>query len=240
MPDKKYGWRIAGFIFKGICTLFILGVIGLLAWRIIDRAVDPKVIKTILPNEALCEAYDSYGDKLTLYYQEQNEYTQEEKNYGYFATCNSLIIEEAKQVQFTLRYNNSTLEYTAEDHLLTDIPTREDNVYDVTLLLMYDLTPENEEDNDGKTPEAVRYVRIQPTGEQFSHQKTLYNYRKFIFDGIEFSDDLLAIYADIYYVEDVDYEEEPYGTLLLYYYEDENLTYKLSGADKKTLTEYKE
>ncbi len=237
MPQKKYGWRIAGYVFKALCTLVIVGVIGLLAWRIIDLAIDPKVIKTITPNERLCEAYKEHGDRLTLYYQEQNEYTQEDKNYGYFATCNSVFIDEADQLQFTLRYNNSTLEYTARDYYLDEIPSREAEVFDVSILVMYDLTPDNEEDNDGKTPEAVRYERFYPSDTGISYQKTLYNYRKFVFDGVEMTDDVLAVYADIYYVDDVNYEEDAYGTLLLYYYDDENEVYKLTGADKRALEE---
>lgn len=238
MAHKKYGWRIAGFMFKGLCSLVIIGVVCLLAWRIIDRKIDPKLVKTIAPNEKLCQAYEQYGDELTIYCQDQNEYTQEESNYGYFANGGTRIIKEAEQIQFTLRYNVSTLKYTAEDKELDAEPAREDNVYDVTLLVMYDLTPENEEDNDGKTPEAVRYERFFPTSDPAAYQKTLYEYRKFIFDNIVIDDSVLAIYVDVYYTGDKNYEEDPYGSLLLYYYEDENLNYRLTEADKKALSEY--
>ncbi len=238
MPEKKYGLRIAGFIFKGLCSLLILSVIALLAWRIIDRAIDPKIIKTITPNEKLCAEYEEHGDDLTLFYQTQNEYTQEDRNYGYFATCNSLFIDEAEQLQFTLRYNNSTLEYTKNDYYLTEIPGRDENIYDVTILVMYDLTPENEDDNDGKDKSAVEYVRYFPSGDVVSYQKTLYNYRKFIFDGIKIDKSVLAVYADIYYVNDIDYSDETYGTLLLYSYDSENEEYKLTKNDKKALENF--
>ncbi len=237
MPQKKYGWRIAGYVFKGLCALVIVGVVALLAWRIIDRAIDPKVVKTITPNPTLCEAYKEHGENMTMFYQEQNEYTQEEDNYGLFATCNSLFIKEAKQLQFTLRYNNDTIEKTKERFHLARLPDRDEDLYDVTIVVMYDLTPENKDDNDGKTPEAVRYARFKASDTRVKHQKTLYNYRKFIFDGIEITDDVLAVYADIYYVNDVSYEKKPYGTLLLYNYTDENETYKLTKNDKKALDE---
>ena len=273
MTHNKYGWRIAGFVFKGLCTAVILGVIGLLAWRIIDRNIDPKPMKTITANEKLCEAYEKYGDELTVYYQDQNEYSQEERNYGYFANGGTVIIKEAEQLQFVLRYNSSTLKYTAEDYTSYEVmgetfstysdaleaagkidlanaskyvkeivPTlsREDNVYDVTLTVMYDLTPENENDNDGKTPEAVRFERIHASSDPLVYQKTLYNYRKFIFDGVVIDDSVLAIYLDVYYVGDLNYEEDPYASLLLYYYEDEDLPYKLTANDKKALEAYSE
>ena len=238
MARKKYGWRIAGFIFKGLCTLVIIGIVGLLAWRIIDRNTVPSAVKTITPNDKLLEAYEQHGEDLTMFYQEQTEYTREEKNYGYFANSGTVFIKEAEQLQFVLRYNNSTLENTQKDYNLSSTPSRDDNVYDVTVTIMYDLTPENDNDNDGKTPEAVRYERIKPTGEAFSHKKTLYNYRKYIFDGIVIDDSVLAILVDIYYVGDVNYEENSYGSLLIYYYEDENVTYNLSNSDKKALQNY--
>ena len=88
MAQKKYGLRIAGFAFKALCSLVIIGVIALLAWRIIDRNIVPKEVKTITPNDKLCEAYNAHGSDLNMFYQEQTEYTREEKNHGYFEqTC---------------------------------------------------------------------------------------------------------------------------------------------------------
>lgn len=227
MARKKYGWRIAGLIFKGIGTLFIVGIIGLLAWRIIDRSIDPKVIKTITPNSILCEAYEKNDSSLTIYTQEQNEYTQEERNYGCFANGGTIFIEEADQVQFVLRYNNSTLEHTANKYFLDEI-----------LVIMYDLTPDNDNDNDGSVPEAVRYERVFAT-DYFAHQKTLYNYRKFTFDKVNIDETVLAIYADIYYVGVLDYDTDSYGTLLIYSYEDENEAVKMSAADRRAIQDYK-
>ena len=282
MAHKKYGWRIAGFVFRGLCALLIIGIVGLLAWRIIDRSIVPSAVKTITPNDKLCEAYEKSGGKLNIFYQEQGEYTREEKNYGYFANSGTLFIEEAKQLQFVLRYNNSTVKHTAEDYkyyIVTDkdgnkqtfyskdeadnaaykidptdsqkyieekIPelSRDDDLYDVTVTIMYDLTPDNEKDNDGKTPEAVKYERFHPTGDAISHKKTLYNYRKFIFDDIVIDKSVLAVMVDVYYKGEgeIDYEEEPYATLLLYYYEekDDNIQYDLTKADKKAIEGYRD
>lgn len=273
MAHKKYSWRIAGFIFKGLCTLVIIGVIALLAWRIIDRNIVPKAVKTITPNEKLCEAYSEYGENLTIFYQDQTEYTREEKNYGYFANSGTLFIDEAEQLQFVLRYNNSTLEKTAEDYkyyevtdkdgnvlvfdsvldaedaaykinpaspdkyikeIVSDL-SRDDNIYDVTVTVMYDLTPEITDDNDGSNKDTVRYQRFHPTSDAISYKKTLYNYRKFIFDGIKIDETVLAVMVDVYYVEDINYDEDAYGTLLIYYYEEDVIDYKLTGADKKAL-----
>lgn len=238
MVKGRYGWRIAGFIFKALCGLIIALVIGLLAWRIIDRSITPKQVKTIIPNHKLYEAYEKHGDKLTLYTQKQNEYTQENHNYGYFANGGALFIDEADQIQFILRYNKSTLEHVAEDFKLSEVPSREENIFDVSLVIMYDLTPENDKDNDGKTPEAVEYVRISPSGEALSYQKTLYNYHKYVFDGVEVDKSVLAIYVDIYYVGDIDYNERSLGTLLIYDCTYPTKEYKLTKNDMKAIDDF--
>jgi hypothetical protein len=234
MARSKYKWRIAGFIFKAVCTLVIAAIVILLLWRMIDNNNDPREMDTVIGNTLLADAYAEKGDSLNTYYQEQSKFTRGENNYGYFAITQSLIIEDIDQIQFVFRYNNSTLKHTAEDYSLPSIPSRDEDVYDVTVTVMYDLTPENKDDNDGKTPEAVRYERFFPTDSK-SAQKTLYNYRKFVFDGIEITDDVIGVYVDFYYVGDVNYEENAYGTLLLYYNGDKNRTVRLTAADKKAI-----
>lgn len=280
MTRKKYGFRVAGFILKILGGLLIIGIIAFLGWRIIDRNIVPSQVKDITPNQKLCDAYKIYGDDLTIYYQDQTDYSREEKNYGYFANSGTLIIDEAEQIQFVLRYNNSTLKYTAEDYSYYEVTDKSGNVqtfpfkekkkaleaakaidpdnpekymeyfitplsrdeeaYDVTITVMYDLTPDNLEDNDGSDKSAVRYERFQPTGDAIKHQKTLYNYRKFIFDGIKIDDSVLAVMVDVYYVGDLDYNEDPLATLLIYFYEDKNanIEYKLSSAEKNALKNY--
>ncbi len=239
MARIKYKWRIAGFIFKAICSLFIIGIIGLLAWRIIDQSNDPKIMDTVIPNDILSEAYDTYGKEISAFYQDQTKYTRGENNYGYFALTQSVIFDDADQIQFVLRYNNSTLRYTEKDYSLPeDSLSRDADVYDVTITVMYDLTPDNMTDNDGKTPEAVRYERFYAS-DMVPAQKTLYNYRKFVFDGIDITDEVLGVYVDVYYIDDVDYDKKPLGTLLLYYYEMKNIPYKLTNDDISAIENYK-
>ncbi len=239
MAKGRYGWRIAGFVFKALCGLVIACVIGLLAWRIIDRSITPKAVKAIIPNQKLCEAYEKHGEKLTIRYQEpKNEYTQEDHNYGYFANAGMLFIDEAEQLQFIMRYNKSTLEHVAEDFELSKLPSREENIFDVSLLIMYDLTPENKNDNDGKTPEAVKYVRIFPSDDAFLYQKTLYNYHKYVFDNVIVDNSVLAIYVDIYYENAINYDERTLGTRLIYSYTYPTENYKLTKDDIRAIEQY--
>lgn len=239
MARRKYKWRIAGFVFKALCALVIAAIVILLLWRIIDNSNDPKEMDTVIPNSLLLDAYKEKGDALNTYYQEQTRYTRGEDNYGYFAITQSLIIDDIDQIQFVFRYNNSTLKYTKEDYALDAIPSRDDEVYDVTITVMYDLTPENTADNDGRTPEAVRYERFYPS-DMLAAKKTLYNYRKFVFDGIVIDDSVIAVYADFYYVGDIDYNEEPYGSLLIYHNEERNIDRKLTRNDIRAIEAWKE
>ena len=194
---------------------------------------------TVIPNALLVDAYNEKGEDLNIYNQEQAKYTRGEDNYGYFAITQSIIIDDIDQIQFVFRYNNSTLKYTKEDYGLDKIPSRDEEVYDVTLTVMYDLTPENNADNDGKTPEAVKYERFYPS-DMLAAKKTLYNYRKFVFDGIVIDESVLAVYADFYYVGNVDYNEKPYGSLLIYYYEEQNIDYALTRNDIKAIKAWEE
>ena len=238
MARSKYKWRLLGFALKILGGIFIAVVVGFLAWRIIDSKLDPREVDRIIPNKILCNAYEQNGGKLTLYDQEQATHTTAEANYGYFGITQAVFIEEANQLQFVFRYNNSTLKHTMEDYSLPAIPSRDEEVYDVTVVIMYDLTPENSEDNDGQTPEAVRFERFFPS-EMKAAQKTLYNYRRFVFDGIEITDDVIGVYVDFYYVGDVNYDDTAYGWLLVYYNEDQNRPVRLSASEKKAIRDWK-
>ena len=237
MAYKKYKWRIAGLIFKGICLLLIAAMLILLLFRIIDINNDPQKMNTVIANDRLVAAYNEKGAELDAFSQEHTIFTRGDNNYGYFAITQSLIIRDIDQVQFVLRYNNSTLKYTKEDYKLDEVPSRDENVYDVTLTVMYDLTPENSEDNDGKISEAVAYERFFMS-DMVSSRKTLYNYRKFVFDGIKIDDSVIAVYADFYYVGDINYDEKPYGSLLVYHNEESEIKYKLTRDDIKAIENY--
>ncbi len=239
MARSKYKWRIAGFIFKAICTLVIAAIVILLLWRIIDNNNDPKEMDTVIGNSLLSDAYAEAGNSLNTYYQEQSKFTRGENNYGYFAITQSLIIEDIDQIQFVFRYNNSTLKHTAEDYSLPSVPSRDEEVYDVTVTVMYDLTPENKDDNDGKTQDAVSFIRFFAS-DMIAAKKTLYNYRKFVFDGIKIDERVIAVYADFYYVGDLDYDKKPYGSLLIYHEDEKNIDYKLTRNDKAAIESFKE
>ena len=229
-------------IIIALFSLLITGVIVFIVARLLSSG-DPKSMKTIDVNDRISAAYESEGKKLYMFKQEQQKITSGNNSYGYFSITDYRIIPDANQIQTTFRYNNSTLKSTANDYELEEIPSREENVYDVTLVIAVDLTPDIEEDNSGNDEESVKFIRCHGKT-TLADTKNVYNYRKIVFQLDDADVDLsalmeegllLAIYADFYYVGDLDYEKTPYGTLCLYDFKSENLVMKLERRDVKAL-----
>ena len=255
--------RILKMLLRWAVGLVVFLVIGILLWRIAFSG-DPASISVFRVNDRTAEAYRQYGDGWTVYSQGQASITNAEyegvagvdhnftnkNNYGYFGVTQSRILKEAKQVQLVFRYNNSTIKHLREDYALDAIPGREEHLYDVTLVLAVDLTPEDESDNLTETldPESVLLLRVFPDGSMTERTtKNLYNYYSYVFDLPEEinMDHVLAIYADVYYVNDITYLEEdsdiytdePYGTLCIYDHITPTRPYELTAADKRALAE---
>ncbi len=234
---KVSGWRITKIILKAVVIIIIVGTVGLLLWRLFSSG-DPSGMKTLKANDKLIEAYraaEAEGETLTMFTQPQpTNITTAKHNYNYFSVSNVVFIPEAEQVQLTFRYNNSTIKHVKEDKGLAELPDRHDDLFDVTLWAVYDLTPDVVGDDDN-----VEYVRFYPTEELTeADTKNLYNYRKFVFDGVDMTSaekPLLTIYMDVYYIGEIDYEAEPYGILPLYQYVYPNEPYELTEADRKAL-----
>lgn len=210
--------------FRFLVVVAVGAVFAALLWRMATARV-PQALLEISHNEILDKAYAEKGSELRLVTQEQNTITRGESNYGYFAVCQMLWIPEAEQLQLLIRYNDSTLRSTEKDYELPRPLDPEDDWYDVTLVTATDLTPEKEEDNLTVSRDSVLLARIQPTYVSEKLHKGLYSYRRLVFDGVKQAD-LLAIYADFYFVGDLAYEtdgfdiyeDKAYGTLCLYAY----------------------
>ncbi|MBE6557037.1 MAG: hypothetical protein E7664_04770 [Ruminococcaceae bacterium] len=247
MSRVSRAFRLSGRLIKFLFTLLIAFVCGMVFWRLCSSAT-PKEMERLVPNDALYEAYEAEGESLYVFRQEQRSITSGTKNYGYFSVEHAAFVPSADQVQIALRYNNSTIRALCEDYGLEQTPSREDELFDITLVLAFDLTPEDETDNATNDPESVRFVRCHADSIS-SMEKNLYNYRKVVFDlstcGVDLADvledgSLLAVYCDVYYAEDVDYEAYAYGTLCLYDYKSENLTVKVDKATWEALKTYGE
>lgn len=224
MARKKISHYVAKFVFRAICGLFIAGVIGILIWRMASSG-DPKELVPLTPNEKLASAYAEDSEGFYAFTQKLDNITRTEYNNGYFSVNRAVFVDSADQLQFILRYNNSTLKNISEDLKIPE-DSREDDVFDVVVTVMYDLTPENKDDNSGEIIGTVKRVQHLATSQK-SAKKNLYNYKKYVFDGIKITDDVLAVYVDIYYNKDV----KAAGTLAIYDYRYPKNDYKLTQND---------
>ncbi|MBQ7379641.1 MAG: hypothetical protein IJW70_12060 [Clostridia bacterium] len=223
--------RMIGWAIRLLVGAMIFSVVGVLLWRIVSSG-DPASMTTLQPNDKICAAYQQEGEQLQILHQQHDTIIREGPSKGYFSVTQSEFIPAANQLQITFRYNNSTLKYVAEDYGKEKPLERGKDWFDVTVTVAYDLTPSNTADNALNDPESVRFERFQPTA-CVKDTKNLYNYERLTFDGVDICDgfdeqgnpimkaDVLAVYVDIYFNEDIDYDAEPLGTLLIYLYGNE-------------------
>ena len=223
------GPKIIARVTKLLFSLFIFGVCGILVWRVFFSTVIPKEIDHLVPNERLTQAYEENGGSLTLQYQELSTITRAADSYGYFSVESCVFIPEADQVQLVFRYNNSTIRHLKEDYSLSEMPQKSDHLYDVSLVLATDLTP-NDHSDDLKV-ESLNHQRILPTGTPVREETALYTYYRYVFDGVTLKEDTNSVYVDVYYVEDIRYEERPYSTLLIYAWDEKWIPYHPTRAD---------
>ena len=246
MSRVSRGFRITGNLLKACVWCVVAGVILVLLWRIFSSGT-PTSLKALTPNAPLAEAYEENGGKLYMFKQDHQNVTTAARNYGYFGFSDYYIIPEANQIQIVFRYNNSTIRALAEDESLAEVPSKEAELFDVSLVLQTDLTPENTEDNGGNVEGAVEFTRFFPV-EALTERKTtsLYNYFRYVFifdeehdlEAMLESGELLAIYADVYYNEKIDYDATSYGTLFLYDYKTDIVKERLTLRDKNAIKEY--
>lgn len=234
-PRKSYGLFLAGKILRFLFVLLISLICAALFWRVFISGKLPREMRRTAPNAALHEA--AAKGELSAFTQEQGTTTRGEKNYGYFAVPRFVIFPEAGQIQVVFRYNNSTLRATGEDFGLDAAPPKGEEVYDVSLLLLRDLTPDDKTDNtDGS--ETIEKMRIAPTS-RILETTGLYTYFLYTFDGISL-ENVPVIYLDVYYPAGgtADYTKDPYGTLRIYHEESERVKVSLSAAEKKAIADF--
>lgn len=215
-----------------LCFVAIVNIIIL--WRVIFSDDIPSKIEPLYPTDTLRAAYAEHGDDLILQYQKhQLTLSYDKGSEGYFGVPQYVFIPQANQVQVVFRYNNSTIKNLATDYNLSEIPSKSDTLFDVTLLKVTDLTPDHADDqNDPNTLEKVRYKPDYVKRDTTS----LYTYYRFVFEGVTIDESAISsVFLDVYYIDDVNYSKSPYGTLRLYDHLHEWTTYELTSADKRAL-----
>ena len=231
--------RLIGRATKILFTIFVFSIIAFLLWRAFISTKLPEPVADLCFDDALSSAIEADGGLAGAFRQEQRSVTSTERNYGYFSVEKAVFLPSANELQIVARYNNSTLRATQKDYSLAATPEREAEVYDVTVVLVLDRTPENKDDNLTGEGNSTEEVRIFPASCDAATAH-MYKYRRLVFDFGEYDLEkmledgtLIAVFADFYYINDVDYGKEAYGTLCLYDYITETIPYeptKTEGA----------
>ena len=96
--------KIARLTVKSIGLLLVFGTIIFFIWRAFFSTAIPSNVRSLAPNPALKEAYETAlaeGKELTVFYQESqyDTTTVRDKNYSYFSAKEARFIVEANQVQ---------------------------------------------------------------------------------------------------------------------------------------------
>lgn len=224
--------RMVRRVFRVLLFALIFGVLGIIFWRFCSAGI-PKKVKSIQPNAVLAQAYAASNGNLTAFRQEQATITRGEKDAGYFSVVSCTFFPEAGQVQLVFRYNKSTLSHLKEDKGLDAVPEKSGTHFDVTLLRATDLTPADKTDN--ADPSAVSTLRIAAEPDVVREETALYTYFRYTFNGVWFADDTAAIFVDVYWLGDLDYSADPYGTLRIWDWESENIPVKLTSSERKSL-----
>lgn len=230
MAYKPGTLKITGWIIKGILYAIVVLVFALLIWRMCFSTKIPAGVKQLYVTPEIKTAYAD--GVLKGFKQEQATITREKQSYGYFSVVDYVIIPEASEVQIIFRYNNSTVKSVAEDLGLSQVPSLDHDVFDVTLVKTTDLTPDDQSDNIA--PDALHKTRYFPTA-VVSGRTQLYNYRRIVFSGVDIEDLDIGLFVDIYYIGGINYDGTPLGTLCLYDYQMERIDYKFSGSDLKSV-----
>lgn len=182
---------------KILKTVLICGIAlccAVLIFRIAIADHYPADVTAVIENSVLNAAYGENGEAPIAFTQTPiTPYDNEEK--GHFFFNSFLCIPDAKQVQVTLRYNDSTLEDIKTDMSLEEVPLGDDSRFSFYL-----------RDGNGKL------YSLSQAG--FKHQ-FVYNYRRLVFDGIEIETSGY-VYLDVYFGEADPETDAPYGSMLIY------------------------
>lgn len=226
-------WKIITGTIRFLFLTLVACIVVFLGWRTVSYNTDPKEMLVLSADEALREAYVEHGANLELYTQEQGTYTRAERNNGYFFIRQAVIIPQAEQIQILFRYNNSTIKALTQDYGLAEMPDRAEHLYDLTIAVKKDLTPDIRDDYDEEGCYTIE--RYYPS-QEISGTKNLYNYRRAVFNDIVIDETTLGVFVDIYYVGDIQYDQPAYGTLCIWELTSENLPVKLTQDDIKAIT----
>lgn len=108
---KIFSWRGFKFGIKLLAYLVVIGIFALLLWRIFSSK-NPQKASDLIWTQRSYAAYKEYGSDLLMYTQDLKKVFEED---GKFSIYELRYIPASSEIQFTIRYNKSTLDTLAEE-----------------------------------------------------------------------------------------------------------------------------
>ena len=199
---KFFSWRTLKRVLKVLFLLLILFVYAILFFRLCSGS-PPKSLTRLIWTESMLTAYAQAGEDFIVYSQEPAEHIAQD---GYFGVYDIRYIPATEELQLTIRYNNSSTEKLEEE--LTEKETearraaietrlREENPdmsgSELSSLVEAELTSELEEN-----PIVIQlseqpflfilrdnYGRVYTSYSYISDEKTVYQYLRLSFEGVD-------------------------------------------------------
>ena len=156
---KLTAGKIIGKTIRYTLRILALLVFVILFWRIFSGN-DPKAMQKFIWTEEAAKSYASSPNDFKAYYYKHKDNLAKD---GTFAASSVYYVPENGEIQFTVRYNDSTLEKVAEHYSLSELTEGE--------LFVFTLT-----DSNGNTYTEYEYI---------TDKKNMYNYRRLIFKGVD-------------------------------------------------------
>jgi hypothetical protein len=176
---KIFSFRALKFAVKCFGYLLLISIFVILFWRIFSSRL-PKDASKILWTEDSYAAYEELGSDLLIYTQDVGTVYDKE---GKFSLYEFHYIPSAKEVQFTIRFNKSTIEALASElteakrEALGEAFTQSDAI---TAEMLGELPFAFAlRDNEGNVYTAYEYTTF---------EKNLYTYVRVAFSGIDLYD----------------------------------------------------
>lgn len=198
--------KIAAKIIKTVLLAAVVAIVVFLLWRIFTFN-SVSVLGDITPTENAREAYASGNPDAFMTNKIHDRISgNEEGADGYFSAFSFVYIPEAKEVQVTVRVNDSTSEKLA-------LPS----------LMPYFYLKFNENGDDTGEIRECSYFE--------DEHKLMYSYRRLVFEDVEITDITNLIIC----LSDTGETDACVSELVIHFQEQPLEKYKLSGGEKKSL-----
>ncbi len=172
--EASGGSSIVLKLLKALVILVCLFVVGILAFRVILFYYYPSSMKEIYFNDTLTEHYNEKGGEVA-YLTQTLRAPYDDPDTGSFFADNLIVIEDAGQLQLSVRYNKSVFDMIYKEYGVEIDPSTEG-------LLSFRL--ERVPFGEG----AVLY-EVGDLSHEEEDKLLMYTYHKLVFDGIEFTEE---------------------------------------------------